>query len=381
MRRTLTPPVRRTPTPPVRRTLTPALRRHLHAVVLAGGAGQRFWPRSRKRHPKPLLRALDGRSLLSATLDRAARFAAPGAVWLVCARDHAQPMRREAGLPAARTIVEPVGRNTAMAIGVAATRIAAEDPEALLAALPADHVIHDARALALAVGRAARAAAEADVLVALGVQPRRPETGYGYLRVGAPAPRHAGLRRVARFVEKPDAARARRYASDGRHLWNAGIFVARARTLLEEIERHAPDVHHALAPVRRRPRGPGSAAALESAYRAAPSVSVDVAVLERSRRLWTLPVDFHWNDVGTWDSLARELGVGGRESRIVGGSAIFEDAAGNLVWGDGRLVVLLGVEELAVIDSPDALLVARLDRSPELKRVVERLARERGELV
>ena len=365
----------------MRRTLTPALRRHLHAVVLAGGAGQRFWPRSRKRHPKPLLRALEGRSLLSATLERAQRFAAPDAVWLVCTRDHARAMRRESGLPAARTIVEPAGRNTAMAIGVAAVRIAAQDPEALLAVLPADHVIPDARAFALAIDRAARAAAEADVLVALGVRPHRPETGYGYLRVGAPVRGHAGLRRVARFVEKPDAARARRYLRDGRHLWNAGIFVWRARTLLEEIERHAPALHRALAPVRRRPRGPGAAAALEAGYRRAPSVSVDVAVLERSRRLWTLPVDFHWNDVGTWDSLARELGVSGRESRIVGGSAIFEDAAGNLVWGDGRLVVLLGVEDLAVIDSPDALLVARLDRSPDLKRVVERLARERRELV
>ncbi|HKJ24768.1 MAG TPA: mannose-1-phosphate guanylyltransferase, partial [Myxococcota bacterium] len=239
-------------------TLTPALRRHVHAVVLAGGSGQRFWPRSRKHHPKPLLRALGGRTLLDATIARARRFASRDGVWLVCGEDHAARMRREAreaGVAARRVVVEPRSRNTAMAAGVAALRIAAEDPDAILAVLPADHVIPDAKAFAAAMGRAVRAAAENDVLVTLGVTPTRPETGYGYIRVGAKVPGHPGLHRVARFVEKPDAARARRFVRGGRHLWNAGIFVWRARTLLDEIEAHAPDLHRALAPVRRQPRG------------------------------------------------------------------------------------------------------------------------------
>jgi mannose-1-phosphate guanylyltransferase len=368
----------------MRGTLPPSLRRHLHAVVLAGGSGQRFWPRSRKAHPKPLLRVVGGESLLAATLARARRFAAREGVWLVCARDHAAPMRREAGLPARRVIIEPRGRNTAMAAGVAATRIVAEDPDAILAVLAADHVIPDSHEFARAMARAARAVADADVLVTLGVRPTRPETGYGYIRVGASAPGHEGLHRVARFVEKPDDARARRFVRRGDYLWNAGIFVWRAQTLLEEIETHAPAVHRALAPVRRCPRGRGAAAALEAAYRRAPSVSVDVAVLEPSRRVWTLPVDFHWSDVGSWDSLARELGVGPGESRIVGGNAILDGGGGNLVWGEGRhgrLVVLLGVEDLAVIDTADALLVVRLDRGGEVKRVVERLSRERRDLL
>jgi mannose-1-phosphate guanylyltransferase/mannose-6-phosphate isomerase len=293
-------------------------------------------------------------------------------------------MRREAregGVPARRVVVEPRSRNTAMAAGVAALRIAAEDPDAILAVLPADHVIPDAKAFAAAMARAARAAAENDVLVTLGVKPTRPETGYGYIRVGAKVPGHPGLRRVARFVEKPGAAQARRYLRGGKHLWNAGIFVWRAGTLLEEIEAHAPELHRALAPVRRHPRGRGAARALAAAYRRAPSQPVDVAVLERSRRVWTLPLDFHWSDVGTWESLALELGVSDATSRVVAGDAILQDAGGNLVWGDGRLVVLLGVEDLAVIDTPDALLVARLDRSPELKRVVARVARDHPDRV
>ncbi len=364
------------------RLLAPSLRRRVHAVVLAGGSGQRFWPRSRKARPKPLLRATGGLSLIRATVERARPVAARDGVWLVCARDHAGPMRSEAGLPARRTIVEPRGRNTAMAAAVAATRIAAEDPEAILVVLPADHVIPDARAFHRALARAVRAAAEAEVLVTLGVEPTRPETRYGYIRAGKPAPGFDGLHRVSRFVEKPTAAVARRWLAGGKHLWNAGIFVWRAATLLEEVETHAPALHRALAPVRRCPRGRGAAAALAAAYRRAPSEPIDVAVLERSKRVWTLPVDFHWNDVGTWDSLARELGVGDGDSRLVAGEAILEEAPGNLVWGeDGRLIVLLGVEDLAVIDTPDALLVARLDKSPEVKRVVERLARKRPGLV
>jgi mannose-1-phosphate guanylyltransferase/mannose-6-phosphate isomerase len=351
---------------------------------LAGGSGQRFWPRSRKQHPKPLLRALGGETLLAATVARARRFSCRDGVWLVCGVEHAAPTRREAraaGVSARRIVVEPASRNTAMAAAVAALRIAAEDPEAILAVLPADHVIPDARAFAAAMGRAVRAAAEADVLVTLGVRPTRPETGYGYIRVGAPAPGHPGLHRVSRFVEKPGAAAARRFLRGGKHLWNAGIFVWRARTLLEEIERHAPELHRALAPVRRHPRGRHAARALAAAYRRAPSLPVDVAVLERSRRVWTEPLDFHWNDVGSWDSLARELGAGGGISRVVAGDAILEDAGANLVWADGRLVVLLGVEGLAVIDTPDALLVARLDRSSDLKRVVARIARDHPDLV
>jgi len=365
-------------------SLTPTLRRHVHAVVLAGGSGQRFWPRSRRHHPKPLLRALGGQTLLGATIARARRFAARDGVWLVCGNDHAAPMRRAArtaGVAVRRVLIEPRSRNTAMAAGVAALRIAAEDPDAILVVLPADHVIPDAGAFAAAVGRAVCAAAENDVLVTLGVAPTRPETGYGYIRVGAKAPGHPDLHRVSRFVEKPGRAQARRFLRTGEHLWNAGIFVWRARTLLAEIEAHAPDLHAALAPVRRHPRGRDARRALAAAYRRAPSEPVDTAVLERSRRVWTLPLDFHWSDVGTWQSLALELGVGSETSHVVAGDAILEDAGGNLVWGDGRLVVLLGVEGLAVIDTPDALLVARLERTPDLKPVVARIARDHADRV
>lgn len=346
----------------------------LHAVVLAGGAGERFWPRSRRSHPKPLLRVAGGRTLLEASLARARRFATPERRWLVCGPEHAAAMRRQAQLPRGHVLVEPARRNTAMAVAWAALRIQAEDPGAVLALLPADHLIPDAARFATAIQRAARAAAEQEVLVTLGVRPTRPETGYGYILRGAAVGRpHPGLHRVVRFVEKPSAARARRFLRDGRFLWNAGIFVWKARVILEEIEACAPELWRATEPLRRRPRGAGARPALEAAYRRAPSVPIDTAVMERSRRVWTLPVSFSWSDVGTWAALAEQLGVDGRRSRSVGGAALFEQAPGNLVWPQGRPVVLLGVEGLAVIDSGDALLVARLDRSGDLRRVVARL--------
>jgi mannose-1-phosphate guanylyltransferase len=211
------------------------------------------------------------------------------------------------------------------------------------------------------------------VLVTLGVKPTHPDIGYGYIqrgpRVGAAAP---GLHRVRRFVEKPDAARARRYLRRGDYLWNAGIFVWKARTILEELAEHAPAIHRALAPVRESPRRV-AAASLSRAYARAPSDPIDVAVMERSRRVWTLPVAFHWSDVGTWESLASELGVAAGRSRVIAGETVIDDAGGNLVWGSSRPVVLLGVEGLAVIDTDDAVLVAKLEESPRVRGVVAEL--------
>ena len=347
----------------------------IHAVVLAGGAGERFWPASRRHHPKPLLRVAEGKTLLGATLDRARRFARDR-IWVVCGAEHAQPLRRSSGLPAGRVLVEPLRRNTAMAVALAAERIAAEDPDAVMAVLPADHRIPDAKAFATAIRSAARAAADAEVLVTLGVKPTRPDTGLGYIQVGSKVGRkHPGLHRARRFVEKPDAAKARRYLRQGGYLWNAGIFVWGARTLLEEVEAHEPGIHRALEPVRSALRRSKrlSQPVLRRAYRRAPSLPIDVAVMERSQRVWTLPVRFHWSDVGTWSSLADELGVTASRSISVSGELAFDDGGGNLVWADGKTVALLGVEGLAVIDTGDALLVARLDRSPELRRVVEAL--------
>jgi mannose-1-phosphate guanylyltransferase len=351
-----------------------AVRRH--AVILAGGAGERFWPASRAKYPKPFLKVLDGKSLLDATVARARRFASRDCVWVVCGTEHERNIRRATGLPAKRVLVEPERRNTAMAVGFAAAHIGAEDPNAVLAVLPADHAIPDAAAFARDLKLAATAASDAGALITLGVQPTRPDTGYGYIQLGpAASTQHPGLRRVRRFVEKPKAAVARRYLRSGSFLWNAGIFVFTAKAILEEMEVCAPDLAKALAPLRRPPRV-RSGDRVRRVYRRAPAVPIDVAVIERSRRVWTIPVAWHWSDVGTWLSLAEELGVAPGESRILDGEVVFDDQGGNLVWGGRRAVALLGVEGLAVIDTGDVLLVTKLDRSPDVRRIVGQLKQQ-----
>jgi mannose-1-phosphate guanylyltransferase len=343
-------------------------------VILAGGAGERFWPRSRRARPKPLLRVLGRGTLLDAALAHARRFAARDRVWIVCTADNAAALRAASGLPARRILVEPRARDTAAAVAFAAATIARREPAAVVAFLAADHVIPDVRAFQRALDRAAAAAHAAGVLVTLGVRPTAPETGYGYIEVGARAGRaYPGLHRAVRFHEKPPLPRARRFVASGRHLWNAGIFVWRADAILGELERCAPELARAFAPWRARP----SRAALARADRRAPKLPIDKAVLERSARVWTLPIRFHWNDVGNWASLAAELGVRPARSRVVEGDALLIDAGGNLVWPAERTVALLGVEGLAVIDAGDALLVARLDRAADVRNVVAELRRRR----
>ena len=350
-------------------------RPRVHAVVIAGGAGTRFWPLSREARPKPLLAIGAGRTLLGETLARARRLAGEERVWMVCGRRHARAMRRAAGLPGRRVLVEPRPRNTAAAIAFAAHRIVREDPEATMAVLSADHRIPDTAAFVRAMRRAAAAAGEGDLLT-IGVRPTRPETGYGYIRLGAPVAGHPDVHEVTRFVEKPDAARARRYVKRGDFFWNAGIFVWRASAILEALADHAPAISRALAPL-----GTANARALPetvaSCFRRAPAEPIDTAVLERSPRVRCLPVDFHWNDVGTWKSLAEEVGVTETVTRVIQGEAVMCDAQGNLVAAADRPVALVGVSNLAVVDAGDALLVADLDRSGEVRDIVEQLRRKR----
>lgn len=260
-------------------------------------------------------------------------------------------MRAKSGLPPSRVLVEPERRNTAMAVAWAAQRIEAEDRNAVLVVLSADQHIPDRSAFAKAIRRAVATAVGGGVITILAVRPTRPDTGYGYTRLGkAVGSDFPGLHIVKRFVEKPDIQRARRYLASGDYFWNAGIFVGSAATLLGEIKECESALHRALAPLRKFPKG-NNAKAVRAAYRRAPTLPIDIAVLERSERLWALPVDFAWSDVGTWSSLAEALrgrrnlprsGSDKQKNVIVGGEVIVQDAEANLVWGSERLVALNG---------------------------------------
>jgi mannose-1-phosphate guanylyltransferase len=277
-----------------------------------------------------------------------------------------------------RLLLEPEARNTTAAILWAAARVAAEDPDGLIAIFPADHHVPSTAAFARTLRAAARAAAGGEWLVLVGIQPDRPDTAYGYLQLGD---RMAGsARRVRRFVEKPDAVRARRFLRSGRYLWNAGMLVGRPDLVLAEAEALAPEVWSALGPVLQRVREGGgvTARALARAYRRAAPLSFDYAVLERSRRVLGVRARFRWSDLGSWDALAQHLDrVGGN---AVGGSppVALVESSGNVIWNTtDKAVALLGVRDLVVVETPDALLVCAKDRAQEVRQVVGQLARDR----
>ena len=346
------------------------------ALVLAGGSGTRFWPASRRSRPKQLL-ALDGeRSLLQQTVDRLAPLVPPESVWVSTTAALADAVREQLpDVPPAQVLAEPAGRNTAPAIAWSLLSMPAERRERPVVVLPSDHRIAAPAAFLATLRAAGEVAGRDDRVLALGVTPRTPETGFGYLELGGPLPGAPGLRRGAGFTEKPDLETAERFLAGGEHLWNAGIFVFRGATLLELVARHAPDLAAGLAAIAAAPARVGEL------YPRLPSISIDYAVMERLDELATLPLDCGWDDLGSWGALAGALprDAAGNAAR---GELVAVDAADNVVYTDGGTVALLGVEGLVVVRTADAVLVLPRERAQDVRRIVGELERRgRGELL
>lgn len=344
-----------------------------HAVILAGGGGHRLWPASRRSQPKQLLPLGAGdESLLAATARRAAAVCARERVVVVTARALAESVRE--ALPGHELITEPVGRNTAAAVGLAAVHLAHGDPDAVLGVVPADHHIGDEARFAEVLDRAFAVAEADDVIVTIGVVPTRPETGFGYLQVGAAFGDRAEV--VERFVEKPDADAARGYVQSGRFLWNGGMFFARASRFLRDIETHMPDLYAALIEVRDAlQRGGRDAAerAAERVYPALPSVSIDHGVMERAADVVTVRGDFGWNDVGSWSALA-EYRPADDHGNISQGTVILHEAHDNIVISDhDTAVAVIGVSDLVVVKAGNGVLVVPRDRAQDVRAVVAAL--------
>lgn len=336
---------------------------HLHAVIIAGGSGTRFWPLSRKALPKQFLRFEKERSLLRATSERVAEIVA--AQWVVCGRSHAELVRLDLPkLPAAHLVCEPAAKNTAPAIALAVKHVYAEDPQAVMVVLPADHFVRDPAAFRAALEKAA-VAAQAGGIVTLGITAQRADTGFGYIERGAEtAP---GVWEVKRFVEKPPRAEAERFVSAGTYAWNGGIFVFRADAMLGLLETHAPEVSHALAAYK-----VGDEASLDKAFAAMPSISIDYAVMEKAKGVKMVALDCGWSDVGSWDALPE---VESADAHGNVGELLAIDASRNIVRGavSGKPVCLIGVDDLIVVDTPDALLVMKRGEAQRVREVVAAL--------
>lgn len=347
----------------------------VHPVVLAGGSGTRLWPASRAAFPKHVAPLIGERSLLQQTLERLLAFAPPSRILTVGAAAQAELLRSQlsalhpelmAGL-----LLEPAARNTAAAIALAALQVAAcHGGDRILYVCPSDHLVQRPEVLRAAVA-AALPAVRAGSLATFGIRPMRPETGFGYIRLGAALT--DGVHEVREFVEKPPYERACAMLASGDYLWNSGMFLFRADRLLSELETFAPEiavgVRQAFAPMWAQ-RASSPAAEI---WREIPAQPIDTAVMERSRAVVVVPCDPGWSDLGSWHALW-ELGDRDARGNLLTGDVLMEDVRGCLVRADSRLVALAGVEDLVVVDTPDALFVGRRDASEALKRLVGRIA-------
>lgn len=352
----------------------------MFAIIMAGGSGTRFWPASRERLPKQFLAITGDRTMLEETLARAEGFAPPGQISVVVGRIHADLTKQILSDKPVEVLVEPRGRNTAACVGLAALharRVAAKGAteDEPLVVLPADHFIADVESFTRTI-RAAAHAARDGAIVTLGIMPNRPETGYGYIHIGAEGGKslEQPYFRVRRFVEKPDYQTALGYLSSGDYLWNSGIFVFTAQTILQEIEACMPELHEGLTEIERAIDTPDYDATVARVYDRIESVSIDYGVMEKtSRPIYVLKADFGWSDVGSWQALyeLRRAEYDEQDNLSLGDSMII-DAERNLVFSTtDRKIALLGVEDLMIVDTPDAVMVARLDRSQDVKRFAD----------
>ncbi|MEB0091579.1 mannose-1-phosphate guanylyltransferase/mannose-6-phosphate isomerase [Pseudomonas sp. CCI4.2] len=350
-------------------------------VILSGGVGSRLWPVSREAHPKPFMTLPDGQNLIQKTFIRAAKLEGVSEVLTVTNRELLFKTEDEyrtvnSSAHSQSFILEPFGRNTAAAVAMAALHVQqTHGDEANLLVLAADHLIQDEPAFAVAVAKAV-ALSQQGWLVTFGIQPQYPETGFGYIEAGDSVGEEGGLR-VARFVEKPDVATAERYVAAGNYFWNSGMFCFQVGTVLEEFRKHAPDVLAAAAASLAQSRlttsvGYRCLAIDPDTFAQVPDISIDYALMERSQRVVTVPCDIGWSDIGSWNAVS-DLTKADENGNRFEGEVLSHGSRNNYVNSEGRLTALVGVENLLVIDTPDAVMIVHKDHAQDVKHIVGQL--------
>lgn len=348
----------------------------LYAIILAGGTGTRLWPRSRKEHPKQLLDLLSERTLLQETYDRVTPLVPPENVWVITNREYVDDVQTQLPfMPRSQIVGEPEGRGTAPPVALAALLLRDRAPDAITLILPADHVIPEGDAFRAALAAAAEVA-DAGYLVTLGIKPLYPETGYGYIEAGealAPAQGQAVFR-VNRFAEKPPAPTAERFVAAGNYYWNSGIFIWRADRILKEFARHMPRLLAQLGDI--------VAAGLDDIgfqekWSALENQTIDFGIMEKAAAVAVIPLEAGWNDIGSWAAL-HGLMPQDAAGNAIHGDHIGVDTRTSLVYGNQRLIATIGLTDMIVIDTEDALLICPKDRAQDVKQVVEELKRRRA---
>ncbi len=351
----------------------------LHAMIMAGGRGTRFWPASRTRMPKQLLPLFGGRAVLAQTLDRLHGLVDPARTIIATNAEQQDAVRACAtGVPAENILVEPACRDTAPCIALAAAVVSRRDPEAVLLVAPSDHVIRPTDSFHKTIRAAADLATGDRAIYVFGVRPSSPSTAYGYIQKGAQAAEQDGMSvfSVVRFTEKPDADTAARFVDSGEYYWNSGLYLFRADVILEQIRTHAPAIFDGVQQIAGALGTPDGPATMDRIYPALEKISIDYAVTEKANEVKVMGVDYEWNDVGSWTSLV-DVEPADVDGNIVRARHVGLDTNDCIIWEqDDHLITTIGLSDLVIIHTPDATLVCAADRVQDVKTLVDKLQRE-----
>lgn len=350
----------------------------MHAVIMAGGSGTRLWPRSRKNCPKQFHSLTSDRSLLQETVTRLEPLVDAQHTYVIANKTHMRSIKEQLGnLPDCNIISEPTAKNTAPAVAVMAAILYEKDPDAIMLVLPADHFIAKAEDFRNLLQLAEEIIKEDDFLLTLGIKPTYPETGYGYIEIASEY-KEVGDDKVfwvKSFKEKPDMETAQHYVTSWRYVWNSGMFMWKASTILKRFEELAPEIYEGLEPFRKAIGTPKEASELAKAYKSFSSISVDYAILEKSDKVLVIPADIGWSDIGSWSALHELLSFDG-ETNVVVGRHVGMDTHNCLIHGGSRLIATVGLDNMVIVDTEDVLLIVPKGRSQEVKKLLDKLQRQ-----
>lgn len=346
----------------------------IYTLIMAGGVGSRFWPKSRESFPKQFIDIMGtGKSFLQMTYERSLAFSTPENILVLTNVNYKQLVSEQLPALAEENIItEPSRNNTAPCIAYAAYKLFAKDPEAVMVVVPSDHLILKENVFAEKIGMAVAFLQDHEALITLGIQPTRPDTGYGYIHFEAGS---AGVKKVKSFREKPDAAIAQQYINSGEYLWNAGIFIWKAKDVIQALERYAPQLSGLFSQGSELYNTPQEAAFIEEYYPQSQKISVDYAIMEKADNVYTIPADIGWSDVGTWASLWNVTGKDAHNNAVVGGEQVLlTNTEGTIVSAhSGTTVVIDGLKDFIVVNEKDALLIYPIHKEQEIKEVLKSL--------
>jgi mannose-1-phosphate guanylyltransferase len=351
----------------------------MYAVLMAGGSGTRFWPKSRETKPKQLLNIVGEETMVQATITRIRPLIPFENIYVVIGRLIEDEVRRQLpNIPQRNILVEPCAKNTAACIGLAAVTIQKRDPQGVMAVLPADHVIEHTDRFLETLKIAENVAREGSCLITLGIVPTRPETGYGYIQKSRRLKEVEGytMFRVEQFVEKPDGERTKRYVESGDYLWNSGMFVWSVPTILDALSRYLPDLYDGMMVISKSLGRVDERDVIHNVYHSLQAISIDYGIMEKADEAVVIPSDFGWSDVGSWASLA-EVKPSDRDGNVIEGQFIGIETTDSVFVAPKRLVAAIGVSNIIVVDTEDALLICSKDRAQDVKSIVENL-KEKG---